>query len=364
MQIIQINENNLDDVIERAVKILRTGGIVIYPTETCYGIGVDATNQAAVDKILKYKTKRKGKPMSVAVTGKKMAEDYVEVNEIAANIYDNYLPGPITVVSTSKGKVAKGVESPENTLGIRIPDHIIISAIVEKLGKPVTSTSANVSYKKTPYCVSDILDNATQRQLDLIDLIIDYGELPHNPPSTVVDTTLNSYTVVRQGEIKFEHEQKYVSKSSEDTQKIGGNLMKKYRHYLGYKSVVFAMQGELGAGKTQMTKGIASELGVSDTIKSPTFIIEANYEIPKPEDSFLASRKVELIHIDTWRLASDIELIEMDFIKQVENCNVFVIEWADKVSGLLDSIKTDAVLIWIRIDYSSKENERHITVSY
>lgn len=347
-----------------AVRILKIGGVVIYPTETCYGIGVDATNQMGVDKILEYKTKRKGKPMSIAVTDKKMAKDYVEVTDMAENIYDNYLPGPITVVSKSFGKVAQGVESVDKTLGIRIPDNKVILKIVKKLAKPVTSTSANVSYKKTPYKIEDILENTTEKQKKLIDLIIDAGELPHNPPSTVVDTTKNSYTVLRQGEIKFENKEVFVSDSTEMTQEIGEKLMSKYKHYLGYKSIIFAMQGELGTGKTQMTKGIGRALGVRESITSPTFIIESNYDIEKPEGSFIEKKNIELIHIDTWRLQTGDELLEMDFLKQIEDGNVFVIEWADKILSILDKVRSDAVLVWVKIIYLEKENQREITISY
>jgi L-threonylcarbamoyladenylate synthase len=364
MEIIKLTEDNKAAVIAHAVEILLKGGVVIYPTETCYGIGVDATNQVGVDKILKYKTKRKGKPMSVAVTDIEMARKYVEVNEMAANIYKNFLPGPITVVSKSKGKVAVGVESPQKTLGIRIPDHAIILEIVRNIGKPITSTSANASYKKTPYKVDDILSNISNRQKGLIDLIIDAGELPANPPSTVVDTTMNEYTVLRQGNIKFKNKESLSSKSPEETQQIGESLMQKYRHYLGYKSVIFAMQGELGAGKTQMAKGIGRALGVKETIDSPTFIVESNYEIEKPEGSLIAEKNIELIHIDTWRLQNGDEILEMDFQKQIDQGNVFVIEWADKVMSILNSVKAEAVLIWVKINYTDKAEQREIEISY
>ena len=364
MEIIQINKENFNIVIAKAVEILKNGGIVIYPTETCYGIGVDATIQVGVDKILEYKTKRKGKPMSIAVTDKQMASEYVEVSEMAENIYTNLLPGPITVVSKSLNKVANGVESPEKTLGIRIPDNEVIIEIVKLLKKPVTSTSANVSYKKTPYKVEDILENTTEKQKSLIDLIIDAGELSHNPPSTVVDTTQNSYTVLRQGDIKFENEEVLISDSPQATEQIGEKLMKKYKHYLGYKSVIFAMEGELGAGKTQMAKGIGRALGVKETINSPTFIIESNYDIEKPEGSYIEKKKVELIHIDTWRLQTGNELLEMDLMKQIEEGNVFVIEWADKVIEILNKLKGDAILIWIKIKYLDIETNREVTISY
>src|SRR5689334_9720203 len=99
MEIIKLTEQNLEEAITKAVEVLKAGGTVIYPTETCYGIGVDATNQVAVDKVYDYKGFRGQKPFSMAVTTKEMAAKYVEINDIADNLYKNYLPGPVTVVS-------------------------------------------------------------------------------------------------------------------------------------------------------------------------------------------------------------------------------------------------------------------------
>ena len=103
---------------EIAVKILRNGGLVVYPTETLYGIGADATNQKAVDKLTKYKNRPFGKPYSIAVVNKEMAEKYVDLNNTAKDFYKRFLPGPLTVISKGKHVLAKGVESEEGTLGI------------------------------------------------------------------------------------------------------------------------------------------------------------------------------------------------------------------------------------------------------
>ena len=169
MEIIKLSDTtNQEEVIGRCIDTLNSGGLVVYPTETCYGMAADPTNQEAVEKLLDYKKKREGKAISVAVSDKKMAKKYVEMNEIAENIYDNYLPGPITVVSKSKGKVVKKVEADDETLGIRVPKYPFILKLIKKFGKPITATSANASYKKTPYTVKNILDNTSKKQQELI----------------------------------------------------------------------------------------------------------------------------------------------------------------------------------------------------
>lgn len=140
--------NNDKNAVKSAVEVLASGGLVIYPTETIYGIGADALNPGAIVKLAKYKQRPLGKPYSIAVSDIKMAEKYVTLNESARNIYKEFLPGPVTVVSTGKHVVAQGVESETGTLGIRIPDYKLVIDIVKSFGKPITSTSANASYKK------------------------------------------------------------------------------------------------------------------------------------------------------------------------------------------------------------------------
>ncbi|MEK7588844.1 MAG: L-threonylcarbamoyladenylate synthase [Patescibacteria group bacterium] len=362
-KIIKISDITTEEIIKEAVNTLKEGGLIVFPTETMYGIGADATNQKAIDKLLEYKTRREGKPLSIAVDTIEMAEKYVEVNNIAKNLYSSFLPGPLTVVSKSLGKVAKGVESEIGTLGVRIPDYSLVTDIVKSLGKPITATSANASYKKRPYAVEDILNNISTKQQNLIDLILDAGTLPKREPSTVVDTTLNQEVVLRQGNIKLTPVLERVTNSGEETQALGIELLNKYKHYLGYKSIIFALEGDLGAGKTEMTKGIARVLGVKDAINSPTFIIEKEYAIETVPDSYLSEKKPTFYHIDTWRIFETEELEQLGFLKQVSLGNVFSIEWADKIIDLFNKISEDSIIIWIKIEHGKEENQRLITVS-
>ena len=353
MEIIKVNKGC--DIIKKAVKILKSGGLIIYPTETCYGIGADATNQRAINKLLKYKRKRQGKAISIAVANKKMAKKYVKINEIAENIYDNYLPGPITVVSKSKGKVAKGVEAEDGTLGVRIPDYDLVLKIIQNLGKPITATSANMSYKKTPYSIQDILTNISKKQQELIDLIIDAGKLPKNKPSTVINTTLNEIQILREGDVNLKSPKIMISKSERETQNLAKELIQKTRE-LGKKPIVFALQGELGTGKTQFTKGLAKALGIKKTILSPTFILVREYLFKTRGKDF------KLFHIDTYRLFEQEEFLDLGFENMIKQPNVIAIEWAEKVSKILRERKKSFELIWIKFQYQG-ENIRKIKYS-
>ena len=133
MKVLKLEKGNQEKVIQETLKVLKKGELVIYPTETCYGLGVDATNRTAVLRLLKYKGERGGKPISVAVGSVQMAHEYVEINATAENLYQKFLPGPLTVISKSKGKVVSLLEGPNFSLGIRLPDYPLILKIQENL---------------------------------------------------------------------------------------------------------------------------------------------------------------------------------------------------------------------------------------
>ena len=351
------SKDNITKAIQKTCEILNKGGIIIYPTETCYGIGVDATNPKALEKLLKYKKFRGSKPISIAVSNKDMASKYVEINEMAENIYTNYLPGPITVISISKGNLTPPVVSAQGTIGVRIPDYKLILDVIKEYGKPITATSANVSYRSTPYSIDRLIKDLPKKSLDLVDLIIDAGELPKNPPSTVLDTTLNTLSVLREGKLKFEEAilknkqlEQRVTNTAKETTGFGFDFAKQY--LVNNIPTVVALSGELGAGKTQFTKGIGKQLGVKEIVNSPTYTIINEYDY----------NGKTLAHMDTWRLMDD-ELERSGLIEHLEEGNTMVIEWADKfyqeIRALCDNM--DIKVYNIKFNYLSLE-KREITI--
>ncbi len=344
MTTIKLTADNAYNVAKKAADVLSSGGLVIYPTETCYGIGADASNQNAIEKLLKYKTHRKDKAISVAVTNEEMASKYVEVNQTAKNIYNNFLPGPITVVSKGKHKLAKGIESSMGTQAIRMPDYPFVMMVIEHLGKPITATSANASYKKTPYSINDILDNLTEKQKGLIGLIVDAGQLPRRKPSTVVDTTLDNIHIVRQGGLKLDNKKTFTAHSLEDTAKLVEILFNDIKESLGKQTVVFLLQGDLGAGKTYFTKEIAKQINIEDIVVSPTYTICREYAGSANESP------VTMHHIDTYRLYEPNEIDALNPDRIFAKPNVVVIEWANKVSDYLQARLSQAVVVKVHIN--------------
>lgn len=364
MKILKIEEiQNFDEII----KTLKNGGLVIYPTETSYGVGVDATNEDAVSKLLKYKQRPEGKAISIAVSNKDSAKKYVKLNSQAEGLYNTFLPGPVTIISKSLGLVDKRLESEKETLGVRIPNHRFLLDLLSAFGSPITATSGNLSGKKTPYSVSDILDNLPEKQKDLIDLIIDGGELPKNPSSTVIDTTTSELTTYRQGRID---PTKVVSSDSLETSSVEETILAGEKFFFDHKkalktgALVILLNGELGAGKTHFTKGIAKALGIKNVIKSPTYnyvneyiftskslqsssiedlnneavsINNSNYRVRDKDLDHLKTtyfEKHKLYHFDAWRVQSKEDLNLLRFYDWFESGNVIIIEWPSVVMNL------------------------------
>lgn len=332
MMIIKLTNKNTKTAIKEAIRVLESGGLVIYPTETCYGLAADATNQKAVDKLLSYKRRREGKPLSILVADQKMAEKYVDLNDSAKRFYERFLPGPVTVISKSRGCLAKGVQSEIGTLGIRISSNSFAMELVSTFGKPVTATSANASWQKKPYSIDDILKPLSLKQKDKLDLIIDAGQLPKTKSSTVVDTTLIEGMVLRRGEIDLgEKAVELVSESEEQTKNLAKTLILKHWNSLRKKGLVIGLVGDLGVGKTIFAKGIGSFLHITSEITSPSYNLVNEYEYDRNGVSGM------FYHLDPWRLESFEQLEKIGLSQMIQKNNVIVIEWASKFMPELEN---------------------------
>ena len=353
MIILKLNNTLKRKIIKQVSQVLKNNGLIVYPTETCYGLAADAANSKAVDKLIKFKGFRKGKPISVAVADFSMAKQYIRLNPTAKNIFQNLLPGPITVVCQGKHKVDPRLESQTGTLGIRIPDYPLVLAIIKAFGKPITATSANISSGKTPYLINDILEKLPQSRKKLLALIIDAGPLPHRPPSTVIDTTQDQPEILRLGKIDFSQlkARTIISRSPQETRKLAENLVKKQLKELKNQCLIFALQGELGAGKTQFAKGIGKALGIKETIKSPTFTLIHEYHLP---------HKKVFYHIDAWRLQSPEELKQLGIKEIIKPGNIIAIEWIEKGKDFLKQItqKSQSKIVYLDFQHLSKKQRK------
>ena len=365
MERIVVTNSNQPLVVEQATRVLAQGGLVLFPTETTYGAGVDACNPEAVTKLLTYKSRREGKPLSIAVTDLAMAQQYVEVNDQANTLYQQFLPGPVTVVSLGKGMVAAGVESEFCTLGVRIPDYPLVHAVVNALGRPITATSANGSGAKRPYTIEDVLNHLSAMQTALIDLIIDAGQLPVRPPSTVIDTTLSTPITLREGGIVVKpddananHSICLTSSSEEETKRIAGRLMLKHWDSLSQGPIIVALDGPLGAGKTVFTKGVAKFLKIDTPITSPTYTYLEEYAFVRFD------RSGTLFHLDMWKVDSQQVFERLAFAQLLAPNSVIVVEWWNQVATFVKPLLANYphVLIKCELNDQDQSQQRQIVI--
>ena len=361
MKIIDITKTPANKVIKQTILTLEKGGLVLFPTETTYGAGVDATNQDAVNKLLSYKSRREGKPLSILVADKNMAKKYVEINDQASNLYTQFLPGPVTVVSKSLNTVAKGVSSEFGTLGIRIPDYPLLLKLSKQYNKPITATSANASGKKRPYSIQDILDGLNEKQKRLIDLVLDAGTLPKNDPSTVIDTTLSVPVTLRTGNENiskqlFNNNKVSLTSNSEiETQQIAGKLLLKHWNDIVQNGLVIALDGDLGVGKTIFTKGSAHFLKIEDIIKSPTYSYIEEYNYTRYQT------RGKLYHLDMWKVETQDMFDRLEITKLFGQKNIIIIEWFNQIKNFALPLLNKIPLIEITITQSTN-NIRKIVI--
>jgi len=171
------------ELIEKAVDLITKGGVIVYPTDTCYGIGCDATNPSAIKKIFKIKGREKNKPLPLIASSLEMIEKYVFMDERAIKLYRAF-PG-ISVALRKKGSDIPDIVNKEK-VAFRIPSNEISKKLCELSGKPLVSTSANLSGDPSPYSIEEV-KLSLKKSINQIDLFIDSGTLNNNPPSTIVD---------------------------------------------------------------------------------------------------------------------------------------------------------------------------------
>jgi len=189
--------------ISRVVGVLRNGGIIIYPTDTVYGLGCDITNQKAVEKIIRLKgLKSKEAHFSFICSDLSHIADFAKVSNPVFKLMKKNLPGPFTFILPGMNKVPDYFISKRKTVGIRVPDNSIPIEIVKELGNPIMTTSIKDDDEVVEYTTDPELIH--ERYQDIVDIVIDggYGD---NIPSTVVDCTTDEPEIVREGkgELKF-----------------------------------------------------------------------------------------------------------------------------------------------------------------
>jgi L-threonylcarbamoyladenylate synthase len=194
-----INEKNPQSPAIAALMI-NSGGIVIYPTETLYGLGANALSEISVRRVFITKGRPYGKPIPILVRDIEMFREVANVTEQASKLIGSFLPGPLTLVLNEKINFPGLITADTGKVAVRISNHPFVKRLFNHISQPLTSTSANISGRDNLYEINDIYDAFNSK----VDLIIDSGSLHPSKGSTVVDLTESPPSVIREGEISRE----------------------------------------------------------------------------------------------------------------------------------------------------------------
>lgn len=180
--------------LEAGAELINEGGILIYPTETCYGIGGDALNEHAIDRVYTAKQRPRDKPLTAIVANLEMAERYCSLDATERALVREFMPGPLTLVAEKNDRVPDALN---DQFVFRIPGDEPARQLSLKADTPIIATSANLSGQPARYRV-DAIDEAVLHE---VDMVLDAGTLEEEPPSTIVEVTHHALRVHREGPV-------------------------------------------------------------------------------------------------------------------------------------------------------------------
>ncbi len=239
----------LDDaILQRAAEIIRTGGLVAFPTETVYGLGGDAFDEQAASKIYSAKGRPSDNPLIVHIAhAQDMAELCDEVPDAAYRLAQIFWPGPLTIIIPKNNRVPSAVTGGLNTVAVRLPSHAAARRFIELSGTYIAAPSANLSGRPSPTRAAHVIEDLSGR----VDMIIDGGNIEIGLESTIVDLTGDVPVILRPGFITLEMLQEAVGQVEVDGAIMTGVSKDvkpkapgmKYRHYAP-KAELIIIEGE------------------------------------------------------------------------------------------------------------------------
>jgi L-threonylcarbamoyladenylate synthase len=199
--------NEAPENLASAVAALRRGHVIVFPTETLYGLGADALNEAAVEKVFQLKGRDSGNPIPVLVANEKMLQILVtKIPTVARKLMERYWPGPLTLVLPGRKNIPKYLCNSSGGVAVRISSQPLATLLVNGLGRPLTATSANPSSKEP----ARTLQEAERYFAGRVELFVNGGTLTSKSGSTVVEVIEDRVRIIRQGEIGASELQRFL----------------------------------------------------------------------------------------------------------------------------------------------------------
>ena len=237
---IVINPENIDEeLVKKAGEVLSSGGLVAFPTETVYGLGANALDDAAVESIFKAKGRPNDNPLIVHVASVEDVYALVKcVSEKAKRVMEAFWPGPISIIMKKSDKIGDAVSAGLDTVAIRMPSHSVARAIIASSKVPVAAPSANTSGRPSPTSATDVHEDMYGK----IDMIVDGGKCGVGVESTVLDLSGDDAVILRPGAITAKQLEEVIGEVKSSKKAIADDKTPKcpgmkYRHYAPKASV-------------------------------------------------------------------------------------------------------------------------------
>lgn len=194
-----IPENNIQEIAEA----FKEGKVIVFPTETSYGIGCDARDEQSIQKVMKVKNREGGKSLPLLVRNKEAAHKEIKFNQIGESLSDRYWPGPLSIV----GDVQEGAESSdlchfEEARCIRVSSSQFLQNLMEHINFPIVATSANISGEPAVYEAKEAV-RIFKDKYRQPDIVVDGGKLEHGPASTIIRMNGEDIELIRQGPVEI-----------------------------------------------------------------------------------------------------------------------------------------------------------------
>lgn len=193
----EIIKENSPESSQKTASALKSGGVIVYPTETLYGVGALATNEDSVEKVFSVKGRLHGKPIPILVKDEKMLAEFAEITGRASALVDKFLPGPLTLILKQRRNLPALITAGTGKVAVRISRHPFVNRLFDLIDDPITSTSANISGNENLFSFDEVYKAFKYK----VDLIIDSGNLPPSKGSTIVDFTATPPVIIREGDI-------------------------------------------------------------------------------------------------------------------------------------------------------------------
>jgi len=198
MMVFSLEKSDVKEVIAKSLQVLKGGGIIAYPTESFYALGVIATDDAAVHKLCRIKNRPVNKPLPVIVGDMTTLKSIVRFIPLQAEILmKKFWPGPLTMIFEAVSGLPELLTGGSDRIAVRIPGESVALQLSRELGLPITATSANLSGSTPARMAEGVIDYFGES----IDLVIDDVETPGGKPSTIVDVTIEPFRILREGRI-------------------------------------------------------------------------------------------------------------------------------------------------------------------